>query len=78
MLKESEHMSPDQLHLDFSVTDMPATKVASVHNLSDARRLRDESELLGVYQEIFDSVKHVRLDRHLQQTPCAQPPRSKR
>lgn len=71
-------MSPDQMKLDFSCDDIPKTKVASVHNLSDARRLREEADLLGVYQEIFESVKHVRLDRHSQQASCAQPPRSKR
>ena len=71
-------MSPDQLKLDFSSDDIPKTNAASVHNLADARRLREDAHLLGVYQEIFESVKHVRLDRHLKQAICPKSSSSKR
>lgn len=61
-------MAHDQLKLDFSVTETahekPSPQSATVHDLGAARTLRHQVELGSVYQGIFDSVKHVRLNRN--------------
>lgn len=61
-------MAPDQMQLDFSASaeaarDVSSPPSASVHNLNAARRARQHAELGSVYQDIYESVKHVRLDR---------------
>jgi hypothetical protein len=60
-------MAPDQLQLDFSVTETRSEKAsiqsASVHNLDEARRVRQKDDLGTLYQGIYESVKHVRLNR---------------
>jgi hypothetical protein len=60
-------MGPYQLQLDFSVADTvlekPSPLSATVHDLNAARTTRRQADLSGVYQSIYESVKHVRLNR---------------
>lgn len=71
-------MAHDQLLLDFSVADTAHEEVstcsATVHDLDAARRLRQQTELGGIYEGIYESVKHIRLSRsscrNLDSTPA--------
>lgn len=70
-------MAPEQLQLDFAVADIehekPALLSATVHDLDAARRVRHQADLGSVYQGIYESVKHVRLNRaapHSVETPA--------
>ena len=60
-------MAPDQLPLDFTTVqpqaEAPNTRAGQVLDISVARRVKQQTELTGVYRVICDSVRHVRLDR---------------
>ena len=73
-------MAPDQLQLDFSVADTayekPSLLSATVHDLDAARRVRHRADLGSVYRGIYESIKHIRLDRAIRN--AAETPATKR